>query len=304
MRIITCVKHVAHVYGRITNKISENLPAQDDIVYMLNPYDQAALEASVRVRKRLGKGSVTVITMGTPKAKKTLKLCLAMGADTAVHLEDKGFSGLDPFATASALSKAISSMKYDLIVCGKKSIDGNNSQVGAFVANFLHLPLITDITKIEEIDQTTTSCKLQKYLGKGNRERVECKLPAVLTVELMIDKPRYPTLPMRLLAMDKEIEKIDLDSLRIKKANAGLQGSLTKVINLHTPKPKPKISFMPDDSLSAAERLKLIVSGGISEKKSNMISKPPREAAHDLISFLIEKKFLSPKCTNSQKDNQ
>jgi electron transfer flavoprotein beta subunit len=268
MRIITCVKHVAHVYGGITNEITENAPAQDDVVYMINPYDQAALQACVGLRRRLGKGSVTVITMGDPRAEETLKLCLAMGADTAVHLEHKGFSGLDPLTTASALSKTISSMKYDLIVCGKKSIDGNNSQVGAFIADFLQLPLITDVTKIEEIDQTTTSCKVQKYLGKGDRERVECKLPAVLTVELMIDKPRYPTVPMRLLAMEKETRRIDPDSLGISKANAGVQGSPTEVIDLHTPKPIAKLSFMPDEGLSAAERVKLIVSGGISEKNS------------------------------------
>jgi electron transfer flavoprotein beta subunit len=270
---------------------------------MINPYDQAALEACVRLKERLGKGSVTVITIGDPAAEETLKLCLAMGADAAVHLEHKAFSGLDPVATASALSKTISSMKYDLIVCGKKSIDGNNSQVGAFIADFLHLPLITDIAKIEEIDETTTSCKVQKYLGKGERERVECKLPAVLTVELMINKPRYPTVPMRLSAMQKEIRKIEPDSAGISQANAGVQGPTTRVINLHTPKPIAKLSFMPDDGLSAAERVQLIVSGGIAEKTGNMINKPPREAAHELISFLVEQKFLSPTRTNAKKDD-
>jgi electron transfer flavoprotein beta subunit len=290
MNIVVCVKQVADIKIPIEIEPETNSIANEGLAYVVNPYDMLAVEEAVRIKEK-NDGQVIAISMGESWAEMALRKCLAFGADRAILLCDPAFAGSDGYATATVLAKAIALFQYDVVLCGVRAIDTNAGQVGSAIAAMLGIALVTGVTKIEVLaDQKKVV--VQRKLEGGNREVVESPLPALLTVEAGLNKPRYPSLPSMIVAQRGKIERYNIKDLGLSLNEVGSRGARTHTLRLSPSKPRPKRIFTPDSSLSAAERMRLIMSGGIAEKKGDQLEGEPAEIASRLIQFLRQEKLL------------
>lgn len=206
-------------------------------------------------------------------------------------LWDDAFDNSDTYATAVILSRAISLVKYDLVLCGERAVDTEAGQVGATIAEMLDISLVSGVVKID-ISPSGREAIAQRKLEKGNREVVNFVLPALLTVSAGLNEPRYASLPSLMQALRQDIEEYNLRALGLSPEEVGLRGSKTKTLKLSLPKPRPKKLFTPDSSLSAAERMRLVMTGGVTEKKGELIKDDPREVASKLVQFLSQERLL------------
>jgi electron transfer flavoprotein beta subunit len=203
----------------------------------MNPFDEYAVEEAIRIKERLGKGEVTVITLGPESAKEVLLTALAMGADKALHIKGENHLGVDSYTTAFLLSEAIKGRflagsspatfigsgpaTFDVILCGKEATDDQNGAVGIQLAELLDIPHVAVITKLE-VDATGRAIAYRQI--EGGTEIVECTLPALFTCQKGINDPRYPALPGIMRAKRKPYETVsatDLASVEIWKSVSG-----------------------------------------------------------------------------------
>ncbi len=153
MKIIVCIKQVPAT-TKVKINPETNTLIREGVESIINPFDAYAIEEGVRVREHCG-GTVTVLTMGPPQAEAALREAISLGADEAVLLSDRAFAGSDTWATSYALAQGIKKVgDFDLIVCGKQAIDGDTAQVGPGIAEFLGIPFVAYIRKIEEINDS------------------------------------------------------------------------------------------------------------------------------------------------------
>lgn len=201
---------------------------------MINPFDLNALEAAVLVKERVG-GTVTTISMGPPQAKSALRDTLARGADRAILLTDARFAGADTLATSYTLASAIKKLgRFDLIICGEKTVDGDTAQVGPEVAEHLDIPHIGYVDEIKGV--TRNGIIVKSKIGRDYR-LMELKFPGLITVTKNVNVPRLPTLRDKLRARRARIETWSADDLAdVADADRfGLSGSPTMVVKVYTP---------------------------------------------------------------------
>jgi electron transfer flavoprotein beta subunit len=285
MNIIVCVKQVP---DPIVVKFNIETGKLDNIHYLMDAVDEVAISEAIRIRERDG-GKVTAVTLGPPRSEEVLRNALKMGADEAIHLCDEAFESLDGYSTAIVLAKLISKLKYDIILCGRESMDEGSGFVGAAIAEWLNLPLVTAVTRLD-IFSDTRIARVHRRLKGGDREILETMLPAVFTVESVLRKPVYPPLKTILTGLKKNITRMDAKSLGIDMRS--IQPSMA-VVNISQPKPRLKKTATIDSKLTAHERMKLLMSGGTQQKGSKTVEKPPQAAAAELIQFLIANGIIS-----------
>lgn len=226
MNIIVCIKQVPETFK--TNVNENNSPMQG----IMNPFDTYALEEGVRIKEKVG-GSVTTISMGIESVKETLKESIALGADNAILLNDSSFAGSDTLATGYVLSKAIEKIgKYDIIICGKQSTNGDTAQVGPSLAAKLGIPFATNVIELELIKEEAIQCK---SLTETGYKIVEMKLPALITVCKGINEPRLPTIKGIIKAKEAQIDLWNADDINANTELCGLNGSPTKVVRTYNP---------------------------------------------------------------------
>lgn len=211
MKIIVCVKQVPDTEARIRVIPGANKIVTDDIKFIVNPYDEYAVEEALQIKERLG-GEVTAITVGPSGADEALKECVAKGVDKIIRIWDDGFEGIDPLGTAKVLAKAIGGMEYDLIICGKQAIDDDCGQVGIMVGEFLNIPVVAIVIKAEITD--ASGGKFHRQI-EGGLEIVEMKFPALFTAQKGINEPRYPSLKGKMKAKKTKVDLIDGKSLGV-----------------------------------------------------------------------------------------
>ncbi|HLR60171.1 MAG TPA: electron transfer flavoprotein subunit beta/FixA family protein [Pseudogracilibacillus sp.] len=183
--------------------------AEDDAEFIINPYDEYAVEEAIVQRDAHG-GEVTVVTIGEEDAEKQLRTALAMGADKAVliNTEDDLEEG-DQYTTAKILETYFKDKEVDLILAGNVAIDEASGQVGPRLAEALDIPFITTIVDLE-IDGTDV--KVDKDI-EGDVEKIETTLPLIVTCQQGLNEPRYPSLPGIMQAKKKPLEELELDDL-------------------------------------------------------------------------------------------
>ena len=199
----------------------------------INPFDLNALEAAVEIRGKLG-GTITAISMGPRQVELSLRDALSRGADRAILLVDREFAGADTLATSYTLASAIRKLgKFDLIVCGEKTVDGDTGQVGPQIAEHLSIPHVAYVSKVEvRGKKLVVACEIE-----DNRYLIEAGFPLLITVTKDINMPRLPTFSDKLKARKAEIEiwtAANLSSLADKE-KFGLKGSPTKVNKVTIP---------------------------------------------------------------------
>ena len=230
MRIIVCMKQVPDTADVRINPETNTL-IRDGVPSIINPYDTHAIEAGLQIREKTG-GTVTVVTMGPQQAEDALREALSMGADEAVLLTDRAFAGSDTWATAYTLAKAIEHIGADLILCGKQAIDGDTAQVGPEIAEFLDIPHVAYIRKIEDV--TDGKIVLQRLMDDGY-DVVESSLPVLLTVVRELNVPRMPSLKGKMAAKKAVIRKLSAADIGAEEESLGLKGSPTQVRNIFAP---------------------------------------------------------------------
>lgn len=233
MNIVVCVKQVPDTTEVRINPETNTL-IRDGVDSIINPYDMHAIEAGLQIKERAG-GKVTVLTMGPPQAENALREAISMGVDEAVLLTDRAFAGSDTWATAYALSKAIGHLGADVILCGKQAIDGDTAQVGPEIAEFLDIPHIAYIRKIDDVKQEGIT--VQRLMDDGF-DVVESSLPVLLTVVRELNAPRMPSLKGKMAAKKAVIRKLTATDIGAEDANLGLRGSPTQVRNIFAPEAK------------------------------------------------------------------
>jgi electron transfer flavoprotein beta subunit len=174
------------------------------VKYIMNPYDEYALEEALRLKDQSGEGTVTAITVGPDDARETLRSALAMGADDGVLLRSDG--SMDGVAVARALADEIATREYDLVLFGKQAIDDDNMQVPAMVAQMLALPCATVVVDLEIEGGVATA----KREIEGGHEIVEFDLPGVIAAQKGLNDPRYPSLKGIMAAKRKPMEEKDI----------------------------------------------------------------------------------------------
>jgi electron transfer flavoprotein beta subunit len=230
MKIVVCIKQVPDTAEVKINPETGTL-IREGVPSIINPFDMHAIEAGLQIKERAG-GTVTVITMGPPQAETALRDAISMGVDDAVLLSDRAFAGSDTWATSYTLSKAIEKIGADIIICGKQAIDGDTAQVGPETAEFLNIPHISYVKKIEDISEI--SIQVQRMTDEGY-DVIESSLPVLLTVVKELNEPRFPSLRGKMTAKKAEIKKWGQADIMADEKNIGLKGSPTQVKNIFTP---------------------------------------------------------------------
>ncbi|MFC1873404.1 electron transfer flavoprotein subunit beta/FixA family protein [Chloroflexota bacterium] len=231
MNIVVCLKQVPGTTQVKVNPETNTL-VREGIENITNPFDTYALEEAVRIKEQHG-GKVTAISMGPPQAVQILREAISLGADEAILISDIAFAGADTWATAYTLAKAIQKIKeYDLVICGRQTVDGDTGQVGPEIAEMLKTPFVAYVSKIEEISDS--HMRLQRMIEEGH-EIIETPLPAVISVAKEINVPRLPSLRGLFKSKRAEIPAWSATDIDAEKSKVGLAGSSTKVIKVFFP---------------------------------------------------------------------
>jgi electron transfer flavoprotein beta subunit len=204
VKSIVCIKRVPDSEARIRVAADGTGIDPSGVKFVMNPYDEFALEEAIRLREASGSGSVTAISVGPEEAKETLRTALATGADEAVLLKADGST--DGLAVARALAEEIGGREYDLIFFGKQAIDDDNMQVPAMVAELLELPCATVVVGLDVADGRAVA----RREIEGGHEVVEFDLPAVIGAQKGLNEPRYPSLKGIMAAKKKPLEVRDI----------------------------------------------------------------------------------------------
>jgi len=203
MKIIVCVKRVPDTESRIAIAADGVSIDTQGLKYVLNPYDEYALEEALRLKETVGEGSVTALTLGGEEAKETLRTALAMGADQAVLL--KGEPSPDGLGTAQKLATAIREREFDIVLFGKQAVDDDNLQVPLMVAELLDVPAAAVVVDLEVDGNSVTATREIE----GGHEIFEFELPAVVAAQKGLNEPRYPSLKGIMAAKKKPLEEVD-----------------------------------------------------------------------------------------------
>jgi len=259
MNILVCIKQVP---GTTEIKIDPktNTLVREGVKSIVNPFDTYALEEGVRLKERYG-GKVTVITMGPPQAEEALRETISLGADEAVLLSDRAFAGSDTWATSYVLSKAIARIaNYDIIICGRQTLDGDTGQVGPELSEMLKIPFVSYVSKVEEIKDKYI--RVQRMIEEGH-EVIETTLPAVITVVKEINVPRLPSLRGSMKAKTAKIPVWTAADIGAEPDKAGIPGSPTRVVKIFFPKREQKSEMLQgtleEQVAKLAERLEKII---------------------------------------------
>ena len=236
MLVVACIKQVPDTTQVQIDPVTNTL-VREGIPFIVNPYDTHALEESLRLKDRFG-FRVAALSMGPPNAEATLKKALALGVDEAILLSDRCFGGADTLATSNVISAAISKLNAEeevgIVFCGKQTIDGDTAQVGPGIATRLGYTQLTLVDRIESLDPVKRTIRVRRKL-EGRHEIVEAPLPVMITVVRELNRPRYPTVPMRLESQDAEVKVWNNEVLKLDVNTCGLKGSPTWVSRIFSP---------------------------------------------------------------------
>jgi electron transfer flavoprotein beta subunit len=259
MLIVTCVKQVPDTTQVRVDPTTGTL-IREGVPFIMNPFDTHALEESLRLKERYGL-KTAVISMGPPNTEVTLRKALALGADEAILLSDRAFGGADTLATSLVLAEAIKRLNQKeeviMVVCGRQTIDGDTAQVGPGIATRLGYSQLTLVDRIDNVDLHGRKVRVRRRL-EGRHEIVEAPLPALLAVVREINRPRYPTVPMRLMAEEASVTLWDNKVMGLNEETIGLKGSATQVRKIFSPE-RTKGEILGDGANDPQEAARLLV---------------------------------------------
>lgn len=243
MNIVICVKQVPDTETKI--RVKDGQVDHTETKYVVNPYDEYAIEEGLRIKERLGESKITLITTGPERAKDALKSGLAVGADEAIHLLDEAFEGSDPYATALILSRALEKMDYDIIFCGKQGVDEDHAQVGIALAELLDIPHVSVVTKLEIAEDGKSAIAHREV--EGGHEVIETPLPAVITTQKGLNEPRYASIKGIMAVKKKVIPEWTAEDIGLEKDETGAETAKVKFVEVALPSERAAGKIFDED---------------------------------------------------------
>lgn len=207
MKILTTAKKVVDV--ELTIHVENGAIVEDGLQYVINAWDENAVEASVQLKENNG-AETTLVSIGGEDNTDMIRKCYAMGIDNGIHIDDPALDKADSFVFAKVLQKVYEKGDYDLVITGKQAQDTDSGQTGIILAEVLGVPCVSNVIDIEVVDDQHVKVS---RLGDAGTEIVEVELPAVVTVSDSINEPRLPAMRGIMMAKKKKIQVMDLAAL-------------------------------------------------------------------------------------------
>lgn len=223
MKILVTVKRVTDSEVKLKVAADQKSIVTEGMKWVINPFDEIAVEEAIRLRDK-HQGEIVAVAVGPADVSTQLRTALAMGADRAVHIVHDGY--LDSDAVARLLVKVYEQEKPDVILMGKLSVDSDNWQTGALLAEYLNLPQATFASKHDSLESESEKSKVPGIVIEGGAatvvrevdgglETIRIALPAVITTDLRLNTPRYPSLPNIMKAKQKKIQESSAAALGV-----------------------------------------------------------------------------------------
>ncbi len=259
MKIVVYVSQTLDTEARVSVSSGGDSINTEDVKWILNPYDEFAVEEALRTREKLG-GEVIIATAGPARAIEAVRQALAMGADSGLHIKDEGFAETDNYTLAKVAASEIKKIEgVGLVLTGMKVIDDESVQVPVQLAEELGISHVSLVSKVTDISETKLVC--QKEID-GGAEVVEVSLPALITCPDAMNEPRYASLPGIMKAKKKPVkevslDEIDFDGLGISRDAVGKSGSKVKTVKIEIPEISRKLKIIKgsDDTTVKGEEI-------------------------------------------------
>ena len=211
MEILVCIKQVPDMESRFKPNSEGTWYDEADLAFRMNEYDEYAVEQAVQLKEQLGgEPEITILSIGPDRVVEAIKKALAMGGDRGVHVKDDKYYQKDPWQIASAITGYATTQYYDLIFTGMQSQDRGSAQVGVTIAEQLGFACATTLIGFAYDSGTIT---VKRELEGGSKGVAKLKVPAVVTCQLGLNTPRYPTLPNIMKAKKKELLTLPVTEL-------------------------------------------------------------------------------------------
>lgn len=253
MNIIVLVKQVPDTESLLEVDTAAARVDTRNVKWIINPYDEFAIEEALRIKEQKGEGSVTVISAGPKRSEAALRTALAMGADKAVLVDDEALEGSDPLGTARVLASAIGDQSFDLILAGMRAVDDDSYQVPSAVAEYLDIGQINCVVK-QEINDGKITCE---QAVEGGILLVEGDLPILLTAQKGINEPRYASLPNIMKAKKKPLATRSLADIGLPADQVGPAAAKIATARLSRP-PERKAGKLVEGESAAAKAVELV----------------------------------------------
>lgn len=243
MKILVPVKRVIDYNVKVRVKADQSGVELANVKMAMNPFDEIAVEQAIRFKEAGAASEVVAISIGPEQSQETIRTALAMGADRGIHV--LASHDTEPLAIAKILKAVIANEEPGLVVMGKQSIDDDSNQTGQMLATLLGWPQATFASGVE---LNGDSLNIIREVDSG-LEHITCPMPAVITVDLRLNEPRYASLPNIMKAKKKPIDQISLDDLGVDASQR------LKTIKVEEP-PAREAGIMVDSVPNLVEKLK------------------------------------------------
>ena len=210
MKILVCIKQVPDMESKFKVDAAGTWYAKTDLAWRMNEYDEYAVEQAVQVKEQIKEGDITVLCIGPDQVKETMKKALAMGCDRGAHISDEDASSKEPYQIGAIIAEYARDKNFDLIFTGMQSQDRGSGQVGILAAEMLG---IQSISTVVDFKYDNGSIHLKRELEGGMKACVKVAGPTLITCQLGLNTPRYPTLPNIMKAKKKELLSIPVAEL-------------------------------------------------------------------------------------------
>lgn len=245
MKILVLLKQTPGTEDKITISADNKSIDPSSIKYIVNPYDEFAIEEAIKTKTAIGAGAeVTIASFGPADTKERIIRGLAMGADKGLLISNEGLESADSIATAKVLAAAIKDAGADLVFCGKQGIDDDNMHVGAMAAEALGWPHVNVVNKFDLTGETAT---IEREVDGGQVEVFEAKLPMVIGANKALNKPRFAALPGIMKAKRKPFENKKVEEYGLQ---TGDLAPATEVDSYVYPPEKPAGKVFKDEPVA------------------------------------------------------
>lgn len=251
MNIIVFIKQVPSTETRIKIGADAKDIDESDVTWIISPYDEYALEESLKIKEAKGAGKVTVVSLGPTRAATSIRKALAMGADDGVHVSDPALAGADAFVTAKVLAAVVKNRPFDILYFGKMGVGMDQCQVPSMVAELLNLPQVTQVTSVEMGEGKIIAHREIE----GATEIVEATLPVVIAAEKGKNDPRYESLKGIMAAKKKPLETLNLAALGLDAEEAGKKASRIVINSLSLPPVRQAGKILQGDANDVVKQL-------------------------------------------------
>jgi len=254
MKIGVLVKQVPDTATKIKIRDDGKGIVTDDIKWIVNPYDEYAIEEALKLKAKVGSGEVVIISLGPKRVQEAMRTALAMGADRGIHLEDEAFEGSDTQGIAKAIHAAIKEEDFSILFAGKLAVDDDNLQMVQSLGELLGWSHVQPIEHFE-ISDDHKKVTTHRIVGGGTKEVIEVNLPAVFGCDKGLNEPRYASLPGIMKAKSKPIKTVTLADTGLNKAEVGVEGAKMVLEKIEPPPPRQTGKIVEGEAQESAKKL-------------------------------------------------